>query len=376
MKKPIKIAFVIDTIETPAAGTERQLLLLLNNLDKTRFEPYLICLRNSSWLKEQNFFFPVIILNLKSLFSLKFISSLFKFRRLYKEKRFDIIQTFFKDTNVFGTVAAKFAGCPVIISSRRNIGYWHSKFDIKILRFLRRWTSHYLANSNTAKEQTVMVEKVSSEKIKVIYNALDLEKFKDINPALRTKQRQLWKIEDNEILIGSIANLRKVKNIDAIITAATKLCQNFSNLKFVVIGEGEEREHLQKLIKMNSLTEKFLLPGRYENIIPCLAAFDIAVLVSSSESFSNVLIEYMAAGLPIVASDVGGNSEAIVDNESGLLYRLANPDELVKSVTRIINDRELTDKLKTNARKRAWENYRKEEIIQQYEDYYSALVKG
>ena len=372
----INIVFIIDRMWGSTGGTEGQLLKLLEQLDKHKYKPFLICLYNTDWLKQQSLPYPIIILNLKRLLSLKFVISIIKFYKINKIYKFDIVQTFFRDANIFVTVAAKFAGCPVIISSRRNIGYWFRKFDIPLLKFLRRWTSVYLANSNTAKEQTVMVEKVPSEKIKVIYNALDLEKFKDINPALRTKQRQLWKIEDNEILIGSIANLRKVKNIDAIITAATKLCQNFSNLKFVVIGEGEEREHLQKLIKMNSLTEKFLLPGRYENIIPCLAAFDIAVLVSSSESFSNVLIEYMAAGLPIVASNVGGNSEAIVDNESGLLYRLANPDELVKSVTRIINDRELTDKLKTNARKRAWENYRKEEIIQQYEDYYSALVKG
>jgi glycosyltransferase involved in cell wall biosynthesis len=372
----IKIGFVIDTIETPAAGTEKQLLMLLNGLDRTRFFPYLICLRDSDWLKTQRFEFPVVIYDLKKILSFGLLKYLRQFAHLIRQEKLDIIQTFFVDANMFGTLGARLARCKIIISSRRNIGDWHTRLHVSILRLLRRWTTQYLANSEAAAIKTVKAERVPRSKITVIYNGLDHRPYRSLSPDMRWQRRRQWNIADNETLIGSVANLRDVKNIDSFIRAAACLNREFPTLKYVVVGDGANREKLKNLIDSLSLTDKFHLVGRYMDIVPCLAAFDIAVTCSSFESFSNSLIEYMAAGLPIVASDVGGNSEAVSHDENGLLYPADNEKELANGLRRLLSDRPLAARLGQSAKKSAFDRFSREAYIRSHEEYYTNLVKA
>ncbi|HKK21279.1 MAG TPA: glycosyltransferase, partial [candidate division Zixibacteria bacterium] len=217
MSKPLKIAYIIDAIETPSAGTEKQLLTMLHGLDRQRVEPYLVCLHDSEWMQSQQFDFPFVNLNVHSLFGLPFLKGLRKFKQLHKQEQFDIVQTFFKDGNIFGTFAARYARCPVVISSRRNTGYWHDHKHIRMLRFLRRWTTLYLANSQAAALSTCEIELVDKDRTAVIYNALDLERFMKFDRQQRGSQREKWNVGDDEILVGAIANLRPVKKLDTLI---------------------------------------------------------------------------------------------------------------------------------------------------------------
>ena len=372
----IKIGFVIDTIETPAAGTEKQLLMLLNGLDRTKFLPYLICLRNSDWLKTQRFEFPVVIYNLKGNLSFSLPKYLRRFARLIRQEKLDIVQTFFVDGNLFGTVGARLARCKIIISSRRNVGFWHTRLYVSILQVLKRWTTQYLANSEAAAIKTVKAERVPRSKITVIYNGLDHRPYRSLSSDMRRQRRRQWNVADNETLIGSVANLRDVKNVDSFVRAAACLDREFPGLKYVVVGDGADREKLKNLIDSLSLTDKFHLVGRYTDIIPCLAAFDIAVMCSSFESFSNSLIEYMAAGLPIVASHVGGNSEAVSHNENGLLYPVDNEKELANGLRRLLSDRQLAAGLGQSAKKSAFDRFSSEAYIRNHEAYYTNLVKA
>ncbi len=375
MSQPIKIAYLIDTIETPSAGTEKQLLTMLHGLDRSRVEPCLICLHDSPWMRSQKFEFPSVNLNITSLVGPQFWRGIRQFKQLHKEKHFDIVQTFFKDGNIFGTVAARYAKCPVVISSRRNTGYWHNSRHIRILRFLRRWTTVYLANSQAAAFSTCEIEQVPLEKTAVLYNALDLDRFMQLDPDQRHRQREEWGVGEGEILIGAVANLRRVKRLDSLIEAAAVLNKEFANLKFVIVGEGPLHEELQQYIYHQGVWELFKLAGRHDDVVPCLAAFDIGVLCSEGESFSNSLIEYMAAGLPVVASDVGGNSEAIEHEINGLLYSAEDPNGLADCLKQIIQNPSLADTLGKQAREKAFSSYERNVILRQHEDFYERLVK-
>jgi len=375
MDRPLKIAYIIDSIETDTAGTEKQLLQLLKGLNRSRVKPYLICFYQSEWMKKQVFDFPVADLRISRLLSFQPFRAYRIFKKIHQQENFDIVQTFFKDGNLFGTIAAHFAGCKVIISSRRNTGYWLNGFHTATLRFLRRWTTAYLGNSKAAAEQTRQIEKVPAEKTAVIYNALDLDKFKAINPEMRREQREKWQVKDDEILIGMVGNLRPVKNVDGLIDAAWKLTETEKKLRFVVLGEGSERERLENKIREYGLGNKFMLPGKAENVVPCLAGFDIAVLCSSGESFSNSLIEYMAAGLPVAVSEVGGNNEAITHNETGLLYAFDDANGLIGALVKLIKNREFAEKLGKSAQKEAFARFQKEIIIEKHEQYYHQLLK-
>jgi len=372
----IKISFIIDTIKTPAAGTERQLLMLLDGLDRKLFSPRLICLRNSDWLKTQEFQFPVERYNLRKMLSLSTIKRIRQFIRFTKKEQPDIIQTFFVDANIFGVIAARLAGCKIIISSRRSLGQGYSRLNLLFLRLLRRWTTSYLANSEAAALKTVDKEGVPRHRITVIYNGLDLQQYRSISPEQRSQQRREWRIDNNETLIGVVANLRDIKNIDSLIRVAARLDNEFPSLKYVVVGEGPERPKLQNLIESSGLAGRFLLVGSYPDVVPCLAAFDIAVMCSSFESFSNSLIEYMAAGLPIISSDAGGNSEAISHNENGLLYPVGDEQGLENGLRKLFSDQSLATRLGESARKTAFRCFSREAYIKRHEDYYIQLVRS
>jgi L-malate glycosyltransferase len=370
----IKIAYIIDTINSPTGGTEKQLLILLNELDKSKFKPYLICLRNSEWLKNNKFAFDIHILNVHSLISYGFFKGIRQFRNINQQENFNIIQTFFADGNIFGTIAARFVGCKKVISSRRNIGYWHNRIHIVILRFFNKWTEHYLCNSEAAQKKTVELEKVNLAQTHVIYNGLDLDEFVSINDEIRKSQRKTWSVKNDEIVIGAIANLRPVKNHTLLIESASVLIKEFRNLKFIIVGEGNQRKELQNKIDKRNLNEVFFLVGKSFNVLSCLSAFDIAVLTSLSESFSNSLIEYMAAKLPIVSSNAGGNSEAIEHNKSGILFSLEDKEGLYNGLRKLLLDKEFAKSLTGNAFDKVFENYSKKNMIINHQIYYDSII--
>ena len=370
MTRKIKIAYIIDSIETPAAGTEKQLLMLLNEIDRTKFDPYLVCLHESKWIKKQSFSFPVKCFAFGSIASFDFLRNLRKMIKYFKNENFDIIQTFFTEGNMIGTFAARLAGCKAIVSSRRNIGYDHGAIHYAILRLLQFWTKYYLANSKAVADLTIQREGASPEKTVVIYNGMELDRFKNSLDELRKEQRAKWGIGADDILIGSIANLRPVKNIELLIRTASVLVKEYDNLKFVAVGDGPDTQKCQNLIESLDLSDKFILPGSYNDILPCLAAFDIAVMCSISESFSNSLIEYMAAGRPIVASNVGGNAEAITHRESGLIFELSDKKGLENSLRILIDDNGLAQKYAQTARRNALEKYSKKTNLNETERFY------
>ena len=370
----IKIAYIIDTIATPGAGTEKQLLLLLEKLDRSRFEPHLICLRESDWLKNNTLPVPVKIIGCGRMKSPRFFADIKKLSGYLRSERFQIAQTFFVDGNIYGTTAAHFAKIPVVISSRRNIGYWHDRLQLGILRFLRRWTTHYLANSQAVVEKTITTEGVNRDKLTLIYNGLDLDRFMQDSTEVRAQLRRDWAIADSEILIGSVANLRPVKNNESLIKAAGALAKKDERLRLVVVGEGSSRAACQRLIDELGMKERFHLVGAFADIVPCLAAFDIAVLASQSESFSNSLIEYMAAQKPIVASAVGGNVEAVENNRTGLLFDVDNPAALEEALARMIANQELAARLAQAAREDALNRYAWQKSVTAHEEFYSSIA--
>ena len=348
--------------------------MLLQGLDRAAFEPVLLCLRPSDWLREQDFPFEVQVLNVGAILRPSLLGAISRFKALQRERQFDIVQTFFVDANIFGTIASHRAGVPTIISSRRNIGYWHTGIHTRLLRFLRRWTTHYLANSKAVLDVSLNSEGVSPDKVTVIYNGLDLSAFERIDADMRNTQRAAWGVAPDETLIGAVANLRSVKNIPALVSAAAALKDDYPKTRFVVIGEGPDREQLQAQINAAGLEQRFELAGAHSDIVPALAALDIGVQCSRSESFSGSLVEYMAAGLPIAASNVGGNPEAITNRQTGVLYASDDGPNLAGALRALLDDPTAAGSMGRAARAAALERYSREACIAEHERFYRQIV--
>jgi glycosyltransferase involved in cell wall biosynthesis len=132
---------------------------------------------------------------------------------------------------------------------------------------------------------------------------------------------------------------------------------------------------LTALLEQLGLTDRFLLPGRATDVIPSLAALDIAVLCSASESFSNSLIEYMAAGLPVIASDVGGNCEAIRHGENGLLFQSGDREQFKTELRQLLTEPESTKRYAVAAREAARAKYSIQKYTSEHEAFYQRVYK-
>ena len=365
----INIAYVIDTLETPNAGTEQQLLMLIDNLDKRRFNPHLIVLRNSKWLEDTNLPFPVYNVNLKSLVSLRLLKCLILFRRYCKKHNINIVQTFFSDGNVFGNVAAYFSPAKIAISSRKNVGYWHNIYWLCALRFLKNITTCYIANSITTAEFTTKTENVNRDNIHVIYNGLYLDRFNQVILTERQSCRKSLGIKPNHILIGTIANLRPVKNLTLFLRVAKVMHRKYPNTRYIIVGDGPERSALEKMIGELYLKGIVILAGEQDNVLPILAAMDIGVSCSKSESLSNAILEYMAAGLPCVVSEVGGNCEAI-GYQYGLTFKNDDATDFSEKLERFIVDMKLREEVGRHAKAYAFTKYNHGQFVKAHEEIY------
>ena len=369
----IRIAYVIDELPSANGGTEGQLVMLLKHLDRNEFAPHLVCLRPADFVETSGLKVPNLTLHIGSLFRPSSFSKIGRLARYLREQRIDIVQTFFVDGNIVGTLGAMRAGTRRIISSRRNLGHWHGPIHIALLKYLQKHTDYYLANSRAVIAKTIDKEAARPEQMHLIYNGLDLDRFTRITPELRARKRAEWKIAENELLVGSVANLRDVKNLDLLVNAAATLRGEFPQVKWVIVGDGPDRERLTGLLSQHGLTDNFLLPGRAVDVIPALAALDIAVLCSASESFSNSLIEYMAAGLPVIASDVGGNREAITHGENGLLFPSGDQSRFIEELRQLIRDRSLAARFAAAAKTAAHANYSTAKYVAEHEAFYRRI---
>jgi glycosyltransferase involved in cell wall biosynthesis len=369
-----RIAYFIDTIETAGAGTEKQLLMLLEGLDRRRYDPVLVCLRPSPWLAANDLPCPVEVLDLYSRASFVGPRALAVYRALQRRHGFGLVQTFFVDANIVGTLMAKVAGVPRVISSRRNIGYWQGGSDRLVLRVLSRWTSHYIANSRAARDSTVDAEGVDPARISVINNGLDVAGLAARVAEEKDGQRQLLGLGPDDRLVVSVANLRPVKDVATLVEAAAAVVARAPRTRFAVLGEGDQRPDLEARIARHGLQESFLLPGSAADVVPWLAAADIAVQGSRSESFSNALVEYMAAGLPSVATAVGGNVEAVDDGRTGLLCPASDPAAMADRLVTLLEDGDLAARMGTAAAADALERFSVEACLDRTQDCYDRVL--
>ncbi len=374
--KKIKIAFVVDTIDYKIGGTERQLILLLKHLDRSRFEPYLCCFKDSKWLKDNSLFFNIYIFPFNSYFSPLDYYNLIKCSKFLKTEGVDIVQTHFRDGNILGIIAAKLAGIKTIISTRRNKGYWHDRKEIAILKILNPVVTSFLANSKAIKSYVHEAEGVSEDKIEVIYNGYESSIFPESSDEQRKQYRQMIGIPSDSPVVVNVANLRPVKGLNVFLKAAQTVISHHSRARFLILGDGPEKETLYRLAENLGITNHVKFLGSRGDVLDILTICDIGVLSSHSEGLSNSIIEYMAAGLPVVCTNVGGNSELVENNKNGFLVSPNNYYEMADAIIKLIDNQTVMRNMGEESLKRAHSTFGSDMFIQRTENYYMNLVSG
>lgn len=318
-----KILFLVDQIAAITdGGTERQILQMIEICNQSGMKPQLCVLRGTRWLTSQAAGCPVVHFQIEKLVSLRGLRIMAQITRWMYKQKFDILQTFFSEANLIGPCMGRVAGVPVILGTRRNLNHPRRRDPnsrmLRVQSIVNLLANQTLVNSHAVLERIVESENISRKRLCVVYNGIDLSHMRPA-PELREPMRRTLGISGDQILVGNVSGLRKIKGVQMFIDAAALAFRNDPRLRFLLIGDGDLRPQLEQSIRGYGLEKVIRLNGPAEDVRPYLAAFDLGVLCSHAEGFSNSLLEYMACGVPVIATDVGGNREALGD--CGLLVR-------------------------------------------------------
>ncbi len=364
----IRIAYVIDTIESPTAGTEKQLLLLLEHMDRQQFSPLLCVLRSSPWLERNFDLCPVYKVEIDSFKTFSSWKRIGAFAGFLKRENIELVHVFFRDSSLAGILAARLAGMRAIIASRRNQGYWMNTGERILQRSLNRWVDLIIANCRNTADMVVRNEKFPEEKVRVVYNGLELKKFQSVSGSSMRHLRSQLGIPESAAVVGTVANLRPIKGLDIFIKAAGIVARAEGSVHFVIAGEGPERKRLEALALESGLAGRVHFLGSRQDIPELLSMFNVGVLPSHSESFSNALIEYLAARLPVVCTDVGGCREAVEQGVNGFIVPPGDFSGMADRVLEILSGAfHFQDTL-------ADDQFALSEMVAGYQDIYSNLL--
>lgn len=368
----IPICYVISSVTTGKAGTEGRLLQFLRHIDRTKFSPTLIVLQKSSWT--ETFSDPDIELitldfeSFKKVSNWKIVSQL---KEIFKDKKARIVELYYTDAHFSGALAARWAGVPVILSARRNLGYQYSAKDLSLSKFANRFVTRFIANSREVTRVMSQIEGIPENKFEIIYNGLDIAKFE--SAMQRQPEQQFMRFIDSKKVVSIAANLRPVKNIQGFLTAAYTVTQQRDDVVFVIMGSGSEEISLKSFAEQLGIGERFYWTGSVASTAPYLAHSDICVLSSDSEGFSNAIVEYMAAGLPVVATRVGGAAEAILDSQTGFLVTRGNMQALAERIVELLSNPGVAKSFGESGRARVAERFTLAREIAAYQDLYERL---
>ena len=289
---------------------------------------------------------------LKSFYDATFLFQLKKCVKFLRENKIEILHTHDFYTNVFGITAARLAGVKCKIASKRETAAVRSKAQKIIEKRIFKTSAAIIANSQAVKNY-LTVEGVAADKITVIYNGLDLSRLTPVETN-REKICRKFHLPDNEKIkfITLVANLRhEVKNQLMFLRAAKSVLQKFPDAHFVLAGEGELKTGLEKMAKDLGIEKNTHFTGRCEQISELLLISYACVLTSYAEGFSNSILEYMWAGKPVVATEVGGASEAIIENETGFLVESDDDKTMANRLIELLENEEMATRFGESAKK-------------------------
>lgn len=362
----MKLAIIMDQYNNPFAGTESQVLKLVDGLKARGWDIRFAVFRETDFTRGSEFPVTVNHLGVGSLSSPGTWLQVYRYARSLKREGFDLVHVFFNDASVICPPVMRLVGLKTIIS-RRDMGFWYNRLYLRALAVTGRFVSAAVCNSQAVADITGKMEHLPPEKLHVIYNGY---------PELGTDSEGETQGEPNQrFTIGLVANLRPIKRIDDLIRACGLLQQRGYSFELRIAGGGAPDDY-QELAMSLGLDEQVRFLGSVSNPEDHIKCFDVAVLCSETEGFSNAIIEYMRAGKPVVCTRTGGNPEIVTDGENGYLIPVRNVQALAEALQTLMDNPELRTTMGKAAKATIAGKYSISNMVQQHVELYSELQTG
>ena len=368
MTTRIKLLFIIDFYKNPYAGTEGQLFKLIQDLDKDKFEATFVVFKDSEYLRTNDFPIPVNVMDIQRLSSPLSWLKLFRFFVRKKRENYSLAHIFFNDASMICPLLLKLLGYKVIIS-RRDMGYWYTLLNLLLLKVNALFVDLVITNSDAVKKVTMSKEGYKPDHVAVIYNGYQ----ESVIPAIVDSAVKKTDLDENEIRIVLVANIRPIKRISDAIRAMKMVHDSNSKALLYIVGDGDQSQ-LMELSKALGIASSVLFLGARDDIVRLLPSFHIGILCSASEGFSNTLIEYMQTSLPVVCSNVGGNPEIVEHGVNGFLYEMSDIRVLAKYILELVMDNSLSEHMGVLGMEKVKENYGLTKYVSRHQHLYEELV--
>ncbi len=370
-RKPRVMLFTDSFIH---GGTERQFVTTLRSLDRSRYDVRVGCLkRRGPFLADVEAMgiaieeFPI-----QSLYGLDTARRFFRLVHYLRREKIDVLHAFDFYTNIFVVPAARLAGVPVVIASQRNLAHSRSDIECFALGMGCRMAHQIVANSQAA-VRVVLGLGGRESRISVIHNTIDAGEYRSVEHGVQLRAR--LGLPQHGVLVGVVAALRPEKGHRTFLHAAAIARQAGCPAQFVVVGDGSEREAVAAAVRELGVTECVVLAGAQQNVADWFHALDIVVLPSDFESLPNAVLEAMAAGKPVIASNVGGTPELVTHGTTGYLVPVRDAGAMAQRIVELAADESLRHRMGEAGRARAEREFTPAKMTQQLQGLYDRLLR-
>jgi glycosyltransferase involved in cell wall biosynthesis len=311
---------------------------------------------------------PTYLLPLQRTYDLTALRAALELRRFLKRERIEIVHTFFESSDLWAGFVTKTMSNAKLIWSRRDMGILRSRKHDFAYRRMADLPDKVFAVSEQVRRHSVEVDGIDPARVETIYNGLDLSDWSEVSRPSRA---------NCETVIVTVGNIRRVKGHDILIRAAASVLRRFPQAGFRIGGDILDADYfaeLQELIRSLNLSDQVQFSGGVSNLCTYLSEADIFLLPSRSEGFSNAIIEAMAAGLPVVATDVGGNAEAVEHGVTGLIIPAENSDALAAAIESLMSDPSRARAMGAAGRTMAADRFTTEAMMTRIKNAYGNLL--
>ncbi len=367
---PIKVVYVIDDLGL--GGAQRQLTELVRAIDRSRYQPYVVSLSTQRLAYAKNIReleIPLTLIEHEGIWSWR---TLWQILRLLQRVRPTVVHTWLFTADLYGRLAAWLTRVPVIVSAVRSVDPWKPRHYIFADRLLCNVTSAFTVNAQAIGEVLRKREGVEPSKLHTIYNGVDLSAF---DPSIQDGALRRHLGLDRVVrLVGIVGRLAPEKDHQTFLHSARLVVERHPDVRFLIVGNGPLRSELDAMIRKLKLQAHVHMLESQQPITPIFAALDMVVVSSRYEGCCNVILEAMAMGKPVIATDVGGNPELVSHEETGFLIPPGEPQAMAEAIERLLQQRSRAQYFGQQARRIVESRFNLKRMIDQTMALYDALL--
>jgi glycosyltransferase involved in cell wall biosynthesis len=362
-----RVLLIIPTLDR--GGAEKQLVLLARGLPRDEFDVHVCLLTRTGPLAAalDAGGIPCECLHKRAKVD---PAAWFRLRRHIQSLAPDLVHTWLFAANAYGRSAALAAGVKCVVGGERSVDPWKRWHELAIDRWLARRSRAIVTNSSGVRDFYAR-HGLPAERFRIIPNGVG-----PAAPPTVTRAELLAELglPAGARLIGAVGRLWPQKRMSDLVWSADQLRLLRDDFHLLILGEGPLRERLERYIAQNELEGMVHLLGERGDVQRLMPHFDVVCLASEYEGMPNVLLEAMAAGVPVVASDIPGNRDVVVQGETGFLVRMGHAPSYTKHIHKLLEDRDLAARMGAAGRERVAREFSVERMVERHAELYRELL--